>query len=137
MKIIVDFCGPFLYKGSNDNENQPEDKMWNISAAKIRGTEMIGFIDFSRWCETEEEAVEAMNLFPKYVRPRKIRGSVDGRTVPVISFRIDFTEYKGNPKNETGVKRLRKALEVIRDDYEMNTFYSNAATMEEVVAIIS
>lgn len=111
--------------------------MWNINAAKTRGTEMIGFVDFSRWCETEEEAHAMMNLFPKYVRARKIRGSVDGRTLPVIAFRIDFTEYKGNPANETGAKRLRKALDVIGSDYEMNTFYSNAATMEEVAAIIS
>ena len=110
--------------------------MWNISAAKIRGTEMIGFIDFSRWFETEEEAVEVMNLFPKYVRPRKIRGSVDGRTIPVISFRIDFTERKDNPANEAGIKRLRKALEVIGDDYEVNVLHSNAASMEEVRGLL-
>ena len=109
--------------------------MWSITAAKVRGQESINFIEFSHWCASEEEAEAEVSLFPKYLRIRKIRGSENGKTVPVLSFRIDFAEQKDNPKNETGYKRLRKALEVIGSNFSINTGFSNAATMNEILEL--
>jgi len=103
--------------------------MWIIEAIKASDTNAIDFVNFKYWSTNEEEVSQKINSFPKYVRPRITN---DGITIRGISFRINFYETKNNLKNEAGMKRLRKALEVIGDEYIMEVEFQNNATIEEL-----
>ena len=85
---------------------------------KITGWEgdKSGRVTISAEFGTEADAKEAASVFPKFIRSQTytIHGGESGTRYGVNISATIGEHIAGNPENETGIKRIRKAASVIR-----------------------
>lgn len=102
-------------------------------ATSCRGT----FVSIKAYFETRDEAVEAQAIFPKSCKAKAFGVSCSDATRGGIEIYAELSNNKVNGGiNETGVKRINRALDIILDGEYDVTFpmnYTNSLSEGEIM----
>jgi hypothetical protein len=107
-------------------------------AMSIQSDNKVYAFDFYTEFLTEEEREAFVATMPKSLKPKTyMRCGFHIEKKYAVQVTASLSSTKNNTKNETGIKRFRKFVELYSSQIVCQAFYTNAVkTLEEAIAYV-